>query len=49
MKKMVNALTGCEMLVDESRVKEYQAAGHKLAAKPTPKRQTRQVKKKTEK
>lgn len=30
--KMINSLTGSEMLVAEDRVEEYKAAGHKVAA-----------------
>lgn len=36
MVKMVNKLTGGDMYVHESRVDEYIAAGHKLAAPPVP-------------
>ena len=32
MVRFINKLTGGEMWVDESRVDEYKAAGHKLAA-----------------
>lgn len=32
MVKMINKLTGTQMWVAEERVKEYEAAGHKLAA-----------------
>ena len=32
MVKMINKLSGVEMLVAENRVEEYMAAGHKLAA-----------------
>jgi hypothetical protein len=35
MVKFINRLTGNEMWVDESRVDEYKAAGHKLAASIT--------------
>lgn len=38
MVKMINALTGGEMLVQEDRVAEYKAAGHKLAAGSAPKK-----------
>lgn len=34
MVRMINKLTGTEMWVSESRVDEYKAAGHKLAAAP---------------
>lgn len=34
MVKMINCIFGNEMWVAEDRVKEYQAAGHKLAAEP---------------
>ena len=36
MVKLVNRLTGSEMWVHESRLEEYLAAGHKLAAPPKP-------------
>lgn len=35
MIKFINKTTGTEMWVDESRVEEYKAAGHKPAAEPT--------------
>jgi hypothetical protein len=31
MVKFINAHTGCEFYVDENRVDEYKAMGHKLA------------------
>ena len=34
MVHMINALMGNDMYVPEDRVKEYLAAGHKLAANP---------------
>ena len=34
MVKFINSATGSEMYVHESRVEEYKAAGHKLAAAP---------------
>ena len=34
MVRFINKLTGGEMWVDASRVDEYKAAGHKLAADP---------------
>lgn len=37
MIKFVNKYTGTLMFVDEKRVDEYIAAGHKLAAKPAKK------------
>lgn len=37
MIKFINKITGTEMWVDESRVEEYKAAGHKPAAEPTEK------------
>lgn len=37
MVKFINRLTGSVMWVHESRVDEYKAAGHKLAAEPTEK------------
>lgn len=39
MVKFINPMTGTEMMVAESRVEEYKAAGYKLAAdleKPEP-------------
>lgn len=36
MVKMIHALTGTLMYVDEARQAEYLAAGHKLAAAPSP-------------
>lgn len=36
MVKLINAVTGSEMWVHESRVAEYLAAGHKLAPPPPP-------------
>lgn len=53
MIKFINKMTGTEMWVADSRVEEYMAAGHKLAAvpsgKPTeskPKRRTTKTTKK---
>lgn len=45
MVKFINCHTGSVMWVHESRVEEYLAAGHKLAAdplpdKPTPRKRT---------
>ena len=40
MIRFINKLTGNEMWVDETRVEEYKAAGHKLAAEPSPKKKT---------
>ena len=34
MKKLINALTGTEMYVPESRLDEYLKAGHRLATPP---------------
>ena len=34
MIRMINAITGSTMWVHESRIDEYTAAGHKLAAPP---------------
>lgn len=34
MRRLINKLTGSEMWVADSRVKEYMAAGHVLAASP---------------
>ena len=40
MIRLVNRITGGEMWVHESRVEEYMAAGHQLAAPPpTPEKQ----------
>lgn len=36
MVKFINSLTGGDMWVHESRVEEYKAAGHKLAAELEP-------------
>ena len=36
MVKMIHALTGTLMYVDKARQTEYLAAGHKLAAAPSP-------------
>lgn len=36
MKEMINAYTGVSMQVADDRVDEYLAAGHRLAAAPTP-------------
>lgn len=36
MVKLINAVTGSEMWVHESRVDEYLAAGHKPAPPPPP-------------
>ena len=43
MVKFINRLTGSEMWVDESRVEEYEKAGHKKAIVPSskPKKPTR--------
>lgn len=52
MIKLINAVTGGEMWVHESRVEEYLRAGHKLAPLPTPpqrKTAARSEKPKTEK
>ena len=40
MVRFVNKTTGGPMWVHESRVEEYLAAGHKLAAPPKPQRKT---------
>ena len=47
--KMINSLTGSEMWVTEDRVKEYKAAGHKMADEVTKKKPAKAVKKKTKK
>ena len=36
MIKFINAQTGGEMWVHESRVSEYEAMGHKIAPRPIP-------------
>lgn len=36
MVKLINRLTGSVMYVDEARVNEYTAAGHRLAAVAAP-------------
>lgn len=46
MVKMINALSGGEMWVNEKRVEEYLERGHKLAPPPPPPKKPR---KKTEK
>lgn len=38
MVKFINAVTGTEMWVHETRVEEYKAAGHKPAAVPKKKK-----------
>ena len=45
MVKLINKITGGDMYVHESRLEEYLAAGHKLAAPPTPEKKP--VRKKT--
>lgn len=40
MRRLINKLTGGDMWVDESRVDEYLAAGHRLAAAPAPEKKT---------
>ena len=52
--RMIHALTGSLMYVDESRVNEYRAAGHKPAAPPDmpappPEREPERPAKKTKK
>lgn len=47
MVRLKNALTGGDMWVHESRVSEYLAAGHKLAAAPTPEKSVEKAKKPT--
>lgn len=39
MIEFINALTGSQMWVHESRVEEYLAAGHRLAAGESPEKQ----------
>lgn len=45
MVKLINALTGSEMYVDESRLDEYLAKGHKIAPPPETPKQKRARKK----
>lgn len=40
MVKMINKVSGGVMYVHESRVEEYKAAGHKLAAEPVTEKKT---------
>ena len=47
MIKLINCLTGSAMWVHESRLDEYLAAGHKLAAAPKPAPKKPQAKKTT--
>ena len=42
--RMIHALTGSLMYVDESRVNEYRAAGHKPAAEAHPEAETKRKK-----
>ena len=49
MVKMINALTGSEMWVHETRVGEYLERGHKLAPPPPPPQPKRTRKAKAEK
>lgn len=49
MTKMINALTGSEMLVADNRVDEYIAAGHTLAVVPTDEKPKKEPKKATTK
>ena len=44
MIRMINALTGSVMWVHESRLEEYQSAGHKLALPPVKEQSTEPVK-----
>ena len=41
MRQFINKLTGGEMWVADSRVEEYLAAGHRLAASPAPEKPTK--------
>lgn len=49
MVKFINSYTGSVMWVHESRVEEYIAAGHKLAAAPDPAGRLKAAPKKTTK
>lgn len=49
MVRLKNALTGGDMWVHESRVSEYLAAGHKLAAAPAPEKPVKKAEKPTKK
>lgn len=44
MIKMIDRVTGVEMLVADERVEEYLAAGHKLAADSQPNKQAEKPK-----
>ena len=44
MVKLINALTGSEMYVHESRLDEYLAKGRKIAPPPEPKKKPRKAK-----
>jgi len=41
MRKFINKFTGGDMWVADSRVEEYKAAGHVLAAAPSPVKPTK--------
>ncbi|MBQ1202409.1 MAG: hypothetical protein IIX61_01110 [Loktanella sp.] len=45
MIKFINAQTGGEMWVHESRITEYEAMGHKIAPRPIPEKKKPPVKK----
>lgn len=47
MVQFINKLTGGPMWVHESRVEEYKAAGHQLAATPEPEMPAEEPKKTT--
>lgn len=50
MIRLIDRVTGVEIFVHDSKVEEYLAAGHKLAANAQPKEETKAPKrKKTEK
>lgn len=44
MVRMINTQFGTQMWVAEDRVKEYQAAGHRLAADPDPEKPAKEPK-----
>lgn len=49
MVEFINKLTGSAMWVAEDRVDEYKAAGHKLAAEPTPEKPAKKSTKRAKK
>lgn len=49
MVRFINSVTGTEMWVHETRIEEYKAAGHRLAADLQKKTTPKKTRKKTEK